>query len=246
MTGMLKYYLAYSCSLFPQRHFAVLDSAERSFRPTLEDTPSFAHQWPSIARKYCAVSIHWSWNQARLWLRLTIVLVSANCFPPRKHIPNWIPIFLCSAALNHPNFGKNYLESADALRLITELGWPIPPSFEDILIHAFTNLTATTPSIIEHTLCAILKAIGQHISTLLYSECCVQLCIKHTDALLMIAERHANEPKKLDSGIFRVVPQFVSNVLTGCPSLFEVTQAQNDAWLLCSSSKNLLTFHCRS
>jgi hypothetical protein len=36
--------LAYSCSLFLQLHFAVLDSAERSFRPTLEDTPSFAHQ----------------------------------------------------------------------------------------------------------------------------------------------------------------------------------------------------------
>ncbi len=156
------------------------------------------------------------------------MLVSfANTFSSRKH--TFRTELHLSAALNHPNFWKNYLESADALRLITELGWPIPPSFEDTLIHAFTNLTATTPSIVEHTLCAILKAIGEHLSTPLYTECCVQLCMKHTDALLMIAERHANESKKLDSGIFLTVPQFVSNVLMSCPSLVEVMQERNDA-----------------
>ena len=139
----------------------------------------------------------------------------------------YLTMLSLSAALNHPNFWKNYLESADALRLMTELGWPIPPSFEDTLIHAFTNLTATTPSIVEHTLCAILKALGDHLSTPSYADCCVQLCIKHSDSLLTIAERHANELRKIDSSIILAVPQFVSKTLTSCPSLVEVIQEPN-------------------
>ncbi len=132
-------------------------------------------------------------------------------------------IFFDSAALNHPNFWKNYLEAADAIRLIVELGWPIPPSFEDTLIHVFSHFTSTTPSIVEHTRCAILRALGGHMSTTSYMECCVQLCLKHAGALLTIAERHTSESKKVDSSISLAVPNFVSNLLACCPLLVEVT-----------------------
>ena len=131
--------------------------------------------------------------------------------------------FVDSAALNHPNFWKNYLEAADAIRLIVELGWPIPPSFEDTLIHVFSHFTSTTPSIVEHTRCAILRALGGHMSTTSYMECCVQLCLKHAGALLTIAERHTSESKKVDSSISLAVPNFVSNLLACCPLLVEVT-----------------------
>ncbi len=147
--------------------------------------------------------------------------------------------FSRSAALNHPNFWKNYLESADALRLITELGWPIPPLFEDTLIRAFTNLTGTTPSIVEHTLCAILRALGEHLSTPLYAECCVQLCLKHSDALLAIAERQANESIKVDKNIHLTVSAFVLNVMTNCPSFVEVMQ--KPGWIVCLKSNFSLT-----
>jgi len=161
--------------------------------------------------------------QAHLRLWLTILLVSAaNTLLPT--ISHRIITFYRSAALNHPNFWKNYLESADALRLITELGWPIPHLFEDTLIHAFTNLTATTPSIVEHTLCAILRALGEHLSTPLYAECCVQLCLKHTDALLAIAERQTNASIKVDNSTQLAVSAFVLNVMTNCPSFVEVIQ----------------------
>ena len=125
--------------------------------------------------------------------------------------------FRLSAALHHPNFWKNFLEAADALRLIAELGWPIPPSFEDTLIHALTNLTATTPSIVDHTLCAILRELGEHMSIPSYVECCIHVCTKHTDALMVIAERHANDSRKVDNSVLLAVPQFVSKVLEGCP-----------------------------
>lgn len=131
--------------------------------------------------------------------------------------------FVDSAALNHPNFWKNYLEAADAIRLIVELGWPIPPSFEDTLIHVFSHFTSTTPSIVEHTRCAILRALGGHMSTTSYMECCVQLCLKHAGALLTIAERHTSDSKKVDSSISLAVPNFVSNLLACCPLLVEVT-----------------------
>ena len=128
-----------------------------------------------------------------------------------------------SAALNHPNFWKNYLESTDAIRLIIELGWPIPPSFEDTLIHVLSNFTSATPAIIEHTLCAILRALGGHLSITLYMECCLQLCLKHAGALLTIAQRHAAESRKADNCISLAVPNFVSNLLTSCPAFVEVT-----------------------
>ena len=136
--------------------------------------------------------------------------------------------FRFSAALHHPNFWKNFLEAADALRLIAELGWPIPPSFEDTLIHALTNLTATTPSIVDHTLCAILRELGEHMSIPSYVECCIHVCTKHTDALILIADRHANDSRKVDNSVLLAVPQFVSKVLEGCPSLIEVVQHNPD------------------
>jgi hypothetical protein len=127
-----------------------------------------------------------------------------------------------SAALNHPIFWKNHLESADALRLIIELGWPIPPSFEDTLMQAFVNLNATTPSIVEHTFCSIIKALGQQLSVTMYAECCTQLCIKYADELRIIADRHGTDSRKTDSSIFLAVPIFVSNVLEACPLLLKV------------------------